>query len=167
MSRLKKHLEENALLLNFTSLLQCVFGPPAHQKAFIDTTAKHVRLFGSAGHNAQHLFLSSIKYHTWLLVLALTFGLQVVLTDLAALWDHGWANSPVSVGSELILFGTISVLNLVILLRLIPFTMSTYTLVTTVEGFRQDWAIVNVCKKNHWQKPALPRNDKDRKCQLF
>ena len=46
------------------------------------------------------------------------------------------------------------VLHLVVALRLLPATARIFSLVTTVEGFRQEWAIEEVCKHHGWHLPS-------------
>ena len=42
------------------------------------------------------------------------------------------------------------------LLRVLPATARIFSLVTTVEGFRRDWAIEEVCKEHGWHLPPAP-----------
>eukprot|EP00966_Prymnesium_polylepis_P238722 5521137-Prymnesium_polylepis.2 len=114
---------------------------------------KHHQLFGEASHHAPHLFLNLIKFHTWLLVLTLTFGVQIIVPSLVRLCEVGYAAAPPGTIPELLVYSSACLLTLVLLVRLTPATVSLYSLVTTVEGFRQDWAILEVCKKHGWRAP--------------
>jgi len=97
----------------------------------------HHRLFGAAGHHGPHLFLQSIKLHTWLLVLACIYSIEWVVGDIAHLTKFGYADATPGVVPELIFFSVASIVSIAMLHSLTPATFTIYNLVTVVEGCTQ------------------------------
>jgi len=103
---------------------------------------EHHRLFGLAGSNGAPLLLRSIKLNAWFMVAGCTFCITTILVpDLTALWHGQQGAAEAFVLGELLLYGMMGLSFALMLLFVTPATFTTFNVVTSVEGFTQDWAI--------------------------
>lgn len=102
----------------------------------------HHHLFGSAGVNGPEMLLFSIKINTWLLITGSTFCFNTMLSaDITAMLK-GTAGT--AAWNETLVYGGMGISFILLLIFVIPATFTLYTLVTSIEGFKKDWAIEKV-----------------------
>jgi hypothetical protein len=100
-------------------------------------------LFGEAGGNGPELYLTSIKFHTWLCVASIFFSAsQILPRDLYAAFhlDTIVVGDPEHLIPEMLTYGSLIALN-ALQLYIAPTTFLNYCLVTSVEDLKMEWAI--------------------------
>jgi len=99
----------------------------------------HHKLFGTAGDRGAQVLLLSIKFNTWFLIAGCTFCFtSIVFPDMASLSSA--APHPDAM-TEFLVYGAMGMSFVLMLIFVIPPTFAMFNLVTSIEGFKQDWAI--------------------------